>query len=141
MQQMEQLKELLGLKVPEGAPCFVVYSPVISERLRYTCTFIFNHVLQANFRVTSRSEEKAGSNEYMVNYSFREIAGAFRIKPHTLLTDEAMLSRSPEAQFRGGQIYFFSNTETLAGLHFDLFSAVFYFISRHEEWQDFQPDR
>src|SRR5688572_7311673 len=111
MHQIEQLKDLLALKVPEGAPCFVIYSPAITGRLRYTCSFVFNHVLRSNFRLTSSQEEKAGENEYLVNYSFREIANAFRIKPHTLLTDETMMGRYPEAQFRGGQIYFFSNTE------------------------------
>jgi hypothetical protein len=141
MQQMEQLKEMLALKVPEGAPCFVVCTPLITERLKYTCCFIFNHVLRADFRLTSATDEKTGENEFLINYSFREADGVFRVKPHTLLTDEAMLGRHPEAQFRGGQIYFFSNTENHTGLHFDIFSAVFYFISRHEEWQDFQPDR
>ena len=36
-------------------------------------------------------------------------------------------------------IYFFEN-ENKADFSYDIFSAVFYFISRYEEWQNFKPD-
>ncbi len=141
MDDPDRIKELFELKVPEHAARFVVYSPKITPRLQYCCRFIFNHVLKVQCFLTDSETMFAESSDYRINYSYQQIPDVFRIKPHQLTTEDIMLQRRPEPFFRDNQIYFFPNTETEAGLDFDLFSAVFYFISRHEEWQDFEPDR
>lgn len=141
MDEQEELDSLFGEGPLSDAPTIIVYTTADTARLRYTCRFVFNRVLRLKFEITTDESTFLNSPHFKVNYSFRDFPFAFRVKPHSLCITESMMERQPAAFYRDSQLYFFPNTETLHGLHFDVFSAVFYFISRHEEWQDFVPDR
>lgn len=118
----------------------LIYTAQHSPRLEFVCEFIFAHVLGTPWRITTDAAEIKSHDDCSVNYSAEDIPDAFRILPQSLLFEKGVASRQPQPVFRDKQIYFFPNGEKLSGLHFDLFSAVFFFISRMEEWQPFTPD-
>lgn len=141
MHKLEELKNIFHLRPGSDAPRFVIYTPELSPRLEYVCGFIFTHVLRVHHRLSTNAADLQTKNDFAVNYSQRDIPGAYRIRPHKLLFETGVAARAPEPFFADGQLYLYHNVEGASGLHFDLFSAVFYFISRMEEWQDHEKDR
>ncbi len=118
----------------------LIFSEENNSRLTYTSRFIFNHVLGLNFRITNNSEEFQNVSGTRINYSDREMVSVFKIAPSGLMWQQGLLAQRPEAFYDQGHVQFF-RTEKKCDCGFDIFSAVFYFISRMEEWQTFKPDK
>jgi hypothetical protein len=138
-----QVRELLVNPVQENATTFIVYSSCLSERLSYACHFIFNTVLRVNYILSSDLTEFQKSKHYKINYSSEELLDTIQVIPYTLLFENGISELKPNVFVKDEVIYFF---ETLVDskkniFHFDLFSAVFYFVSRYEEWQVFECDK
>src|SRR5688572_21638887 len=114
---MQGLNELKGFLF-EGetqSPSIIIYSPHISPRLRYVSKFIFNQGLLCNFILTDNENEFIQSKLAKINYSIKTFESALNINPSGLLNQnkvQGIPSDYPE----------------------DIFSAVFYHISRYEEW-------
>lgn len=125
-----------------NAPRVLVYASDPGERLDYTCKFIFHHGLKLRYLITSKETEFIAANEPKINYSSKTIGAHLQIVPEGLLSEKRIRSEKPETIIQGDMIRFF---ETGNGEHhqldFDVFSAVFYCISRYEEWQDYKKDQ
>lgn len=115
----------------------LIYTHTISKRLEYTVEFIFNDVFKCPYRFTTQPEEAAHYDGPCIVYDNIQ-TNHFKIIPHGLLFEENIKEQYPEiftlntfpAIFRtNGQAY-----------PFDIFSAVFYLISRYEEYLPFKPD-
>lgn len=105
----------------EGAsqpPSIIIYVPKITPRLRYICKFIFNQGLQINFLLIDNETEFLQSKLPKISYSGKTFEHALNINPDGLLNNNTI--KKPELEY------------TKDG--FDIFSAVFYHISRCEEW-------
>lgn len=136
------LHTLLNLDIPAGFPGVVVYTRQPSERLVYVCGFIFKHVMKLNFQITGEKEKLKNEDGIKINYSEEKIPGVFSVVPDRLLFDTGVPETKPQAFYANDIIYFYKNAEGNEGnLNYDIFSAVFYFISRSEEWQNFLPDK
>ncbi len=133
------LHKLLNLEIGAGSPGFIIYCEKQSARLNYTAKFIFENVLKVNVNITNTPSEFESSKLFKINYSSKSIAGTFQIKPNTLLFETGVTENKPKATLKNELIYFFEN-EGLSHFNYDIFSSVFYFISRYEEWQAFEPD-
>jgi hypothetical protein len=131
------LRSLLGMDVSPTAPCVTVFSEKESPRLEFVCGFIFNVVLNVNFKITMSLSDK-GRTDYLLNYSQLQIPGSFHLKPQGLLFEKNITEHKPVPFFREGKICFFKSLDDLG---YDIFASVFYFISRYEEWQKFVPDQ
>jgi hypothetical protein len=139
----QALHTLLQLEPSAQAPVFIVYSTQLTERLDYTCGFIFRHVLKVNYQITSNLEEFERSPHFKINYSAREMPLHVQVIPHSLLFEKGISSSVPTPGIKEGKFRLFAGPPVSdpRTLDFDLFSAVFYFISRYEEWQDFEKDQ
>ncbi len=126
----------------EGATPVIIYCPTTPERLIYTCEFVFNTVLKVQYLITSSKSEFEASPHFRVNYSAEHFAGIVQVMPGPLLFDTGIAEKKPAPFFKNELIYFYKTAEPITGylFHFDIFSAVFYFISRYEEWQVFEKD-
>jgi len=134
------LHTLLDLDLPRNSPSVYIYTQHKTGRLNYVCDFIFNQVLKLNYTLTSDIAGFTKIEAARINYSTESIEGVFQVVPHTLLAETGINESKPEPVFENGMIYFYRNREKKE-FSFDIFSAVFYFISRYEEWQAFEPDR
>jgi hypothetical protein len=143
MLNRQALHTLLHLELSAPAPVVIIYSPQLTERLDYTCGFIFGHVLKVNYQLTSSLEEFEHSPHFKINYSAREMLQPVQIIPHSLLFEKGTSSTIPPPVITEGKFRLFASPPVSdpRTLDFDLFSAVFYFISRYEEWQDFERDQ
>ena len=140
MLNKEGLHSLLELNVKPGTPSFIIYSERLTARLDYVCEFVFKHQFNVTFEITDRLAEFEKSSLYKINYSNRELSNALRILPNGLLDEKGNDRVKPEPVFKNGSIYFYESKTDAHAFHFDVFSSVFYFISRYEEWQSFETD-
>lgn len=124
-------KQSLNIEVKQNAPNFIVYAESKTPRLEYVCEFIFNHALNVNVLITDNWREFQSSPHFKINYSQKPSESIFQINPKGILFQKTVSEKKPEAVLKNELIYFFEH---------DVFAAVFYFISRYEEWQAFKPD-
>lgn len=137
MPDVNALKELLGLKLPAHPSKVVVFAPQCSARLLAVCDFIFHTALHCDYQVLTDVPSE-NDNVVHVNYSNQKIEGALQIIPAALLFENSIRQFEPECFTVDHETYFF---QTNGDWPFDIFSAVFYFISRYEEWQNFEKDQ
>lgn len=121
---MPELKGFLFEGTSQPAS-IVIYAPVITARLRYVCKFIFNQGLQINFLLIDNETEFLNSKLAKLNYSVKTVESAFNINPNGLLNSSKL--EKPELEY--------------TKQNFDIFSAVFYHISRCEEWSLAKTDK
>jgi hypothetical protein len=136
------LYTLLDLDAP-GKKEIIIYCNDKTERLNYTCDFIFNHVLGVGYELTNDAKRFESADLFKINYSGKSFSDSVQIIPHFLLSETNVSETKPAPYVKNEIIYLYGNkddSEYPYRFHFDLFSAVFYFISRYEEWQTFQVD-
>ena len=51
------LDKLMNAGVEANAATFLIYSDKKSSRLEYVCEFIFNHVLNCNYKICNQLDE------------------------------------------------------------------------------------
>jgi hypothetical protein len=117
----------------------LVYSDNITPRLKYTLDLIFREVLQAPYLVTDDYKLFLQSNATRVNYTNRPIENTFHLAPAGLLEESEISEQTIHtATWQDLPVLFADNNPEIP---FDLFSAVFYLVSRYEEYLSFQPDK
>ncbi len=135
----EGLNNLLNLGDLNSATTIIVFSEKLSARINYVCEFIFEHVLKIKCVLTSDINEFEASSFFRINYSDRQLNNSLQILPQAILFEKGVSENKPEGKIRNNLIYFYCDKES-KDFHFDIFSSVFYFISRYEEWQHFEKD-
>jgi hypothetical protein len=123
--------ELIHPHLPSGSPLVVVYAPDTSTRLWYVCEFVFNGVLRLPFQITSDPAVALAHSGIVITYAHTPLKG-LHLVPGTLLFEHEV-----DPAFR---LPIKSTVEALVPEEMDVLSAVFWFISRYEEWQPFKMD-
>lgn len=116
----------------------LVYSPQITPRITYTLDLVLRQWMGIEFKVTKCRFEFADSLESKLCYAEELVAGSLWIKPSGFLERDDVASIDISAQGNGLDFVCFPQAE--GSLPFDLFSAVFYMVSRYEEYLPFTPD-
>ncbi len=131
------LSGIFDLSPAPGASEIVIYTEEASPRLQYTCRFIFSHVLHVPHRIVT---EKAAIKKFDIVISYAVVPQkGLHILPSGLLGQKGITAEKPRL-VNERQLYLF-RSEPVAGFHFDVFSAIFWLISRYEEWQHFEADK
>ncbi len=110
----------------------------ISNRLRYTCDFIFKEQFGIEYIL---EENTAAEHDYffVLNYSAQKNeASDFFLKPSGLLAETGINEQSLECLIVHDFKIFFAVQN--ADLPFDILSAVFYLLSRYEEYLPHEKD-
>src|SRR4051812_37042820 len=129
----QALHTLLDLTLDKNAPVLILYTEQLSPRLRYVCEFIFNHALKVNIELTADINAWKNSPHFKINYSKSALPEGLQVMPHGLLFEKSISEQKPAAVFKNDVLYFYETLSPESGaFHFDVFSAVFYFISRYE---------
>lgn len=117
----------------------LIYTEHISERLSYTCHFILKEQLGLDFTITNNIDEVNSSNLTVVNYSKKIISNSnVNIQPQDLLFEEDIKIQNFICEIKEEVVTFFKTEKDDFG--FDVFAAVFYLISRYEEYLPHEPD-
>lgn len=122
----------------------LIYSPKVTNRLQYVVKFIFSEVCGFEYAVTSSTEEFLNFKGAKINYSNRPVPeDSIQIVPAGLLFEKKVR----EFAFKKSRIddlpviFAHNEKEKNCDLGYDLFSMVFFMISRYEEHLPFMEDK
>ncbi len=109
----------------------IIYANTISPRLQYVTSFLSRYYSH-DFKLTSSQEEFVSSKEGRINYTSTRIsADELLIVPAGLLEEKGIHAIEPAICPVGGSPALFIN---ISDTGFDVFSAIFYLLSRYEEY-------
>jgi hypothetical protein len=132
----------------------LIYSPGENRRKTWTFDLVFGQLLGIPFRITGSLDEFRGFEGPRLNYSPVPFDNIPFILSSGILEEEGIHDQSEKLkpETTGGFPAIFRN-DPPSGYHslnndnqavrlmdFDVFSAIFYFVSRYEEYQPFEPD-
>ena len=111
-----------------------VYTKNKSKRLTYTVEFIFREIAQIPYQICT---DDSSLTEHVINYSDEELPiNCYQISPSGLLFSKDRTNPQPDSDLAYFCLFPMKN-----GHHpFDVFSAIFYLISRMEEYDSSQFD-
>ncbi|PKP08472.1 MAG: hypothetical protein CVU09_15640 [Bacteroidetes bacterium HGW-Bacteroidetes-4] len=115
----------------------LIYCEHITPRVSYVFDYVFSDRLGITVELSSDADKFINSETKKLNYSTKLFGGIPLIVPENLLFEKKIRLSKPGVVYEKGIPVIFSNTTEFG---FDLFSAVFYFISRYEEYQPFETD-
>lgn len=115
----------------------LIYTPVLSNRLKYTCT-ILSGILDQEFKLVGNMNDIVGNSELVVSYSETPLNDTFHIHPFGLLSEQEIHKQVvPIGTYEKITTLFHTGK---GDIPFDIFSAVFYMVSRYEEYLPFEGD-
>lgn len=110
----------------------LLYTSYLTSRLQYTANFLFSTILGVPVEFTSSINDYKKSILPKINYS-AELLDGITIQPHTFLFERNIKPIIPGFLMYHGIPTLFPIKQP-SSLPFDPFSAVFYMISRYEEY-------
>lgn len=117
----------------------LIYATAVTNRLHYTCSFIFKEQCRLDYVITTNVEEFKRYGGAKINYSANRIADEeFWLVPWALLFETNIQQQSLLCFETNGYKAFFKTSN--ADFPFDIFSAIFYLLSRYEEYLPHEKD-
>lgn len=115
-----------------------IYTKLYTERQAYVFEFIFDQVLGIPYKVFNADHDFIQDNSFKINYSSDIIKADLQLVPHGLLFEKDIKPQTIDIHHWQSLPIFFSSPHP--EIPFDLFSAIFYLISRYEEYLPYSPD-
>ncbi|MGQ0740173.1 MAG: polysaccharide deacetylase family protein [Bacteroidota bacterium] len=116
----------------------VIFTQSITPRLRYICDFIGTQLTGQPAKLTDKQEEFIHADGPGINYSPAKLTqDEVWISPHPLLFETGVREQATSC-FEWNQQKVFFKTE--GDFPFDLFAAIFYLLSRYEEYLPHKKD-
>ena len=110
----------------------LVFVHKISSRLQYACDFILDQYFGIDYLLTTDVDLFSTSSGPRLNYSSSSIHGCYKIQPANLLFEKTITEQKIDCFDIDGYKAFFKSAES--DFSFDIFAAVFYLLSRYEEY-------
>ena len=110
----------------------LIFTPQSNTRLQYTCKFIFEEVLGTSYSLTTDEENFSIHTGAKINYSHIDFLSVFQIKPHVILFETCIKEQDITVVHKEEKCKVFVTSDNAQD--FDIFAAVFYLISRYEEY-------
>lgn len=117
----------------------LIYTPDISSRIKYVFKLIFKDELGVDYEITTDKKKFTLHQNEKINYSDKRICDEFFIKSSTLLFENFIAKKNILVEEKSDLIILFPNNDS-CDLGFDIFSSVFYMVSRYEEYLPNVPD-
>lgn len=118
----------------------LIYLPQLSSRIQYIFDIIFVNEFGIKYSTTTDIAIFENHTEEKINYSGNRIKDEFFIKASSLLSENFIKNIEVPVTDKGQIKVLFPNNE-LCDVGFDIFSSVFYMLSRYEEYLPFTPDK
>ncbi|MFC2176008.1 polysaccharide deacetylase family protein [Bacteroidota bacterium] len=111
----------------------LIYSHKITPRIRYIFTVLLQDMMGLKVGFTSDKESFKSSTEPKISYSFLRIGDGLHFASQGLLHETGVKDQEIQIQENKDGKFFYSNGVKESDLHFDVFSASFFLLSRYEE--------
>lgn len=118
-------------------PGILVFAETDSPRLRFALDWLLKERLQLDYSLT-QNEAEAAAHPYCISYGFLENAASISCSG---FLEETGISK-PEilCEEWQGLHTLFHDAASPCDIQFDMLAAIFFLLSRYEEYQDFEPD-
>lgn len=127
---MLSVLSLFELNIPEDAE-IIVFADNINVRLKYVLDFLIKRHWNKNYIITDNPDIFRSSDKLKINYSTQLFDSVINVYPLNLLNSKG-IDKNFIPEFEVNKECFYKE---------DIFSKIFYHISRYEEWQkNFTPD-
>lgn len=111
----------------------LIYSEYKSPRLDYVLDQVFTNVLGLDWKLTNNISEFSTYEGSKINYSDSRIENEIWFQSYGLLNQSGLNEAEPKCFLWNGLKVFFKVDES-SDFPFDLFSMIFYLITRYEEY-------
>ena len=118
----------------------LIHVPKLTNRLGYTLNVVFNHLLHAEYSITTDAEYYLQYSDAKLSYGQKRIDSSLFIKCQPLLFETTIEEQEPRAECRAGQWILFPVYGRDLDFDFDPFAAVFYMVTRYEEYLPHHED-
>lgn len=118
----------------------LIYSPQITIRLKYTFRLVFKDVLLLDCAFTNDVDQFEKSEKPKLIYAEKCSASGLYFNANGLLHERGIRSVELNPFAFEDSTVFFPVYDKKSALPFDVFSAIFYLVSRYEEYQPFVRD-
>ncbi|HRP89640.1 MAG TPA: polysaccharide deacetylase family protein [Edaphocola sp.] len=118
----------------------LIFCEQITHRFQYVLEWVFHEQLDLDFRVTFDREEWKQYQGLKINYSENRIETEdIAIRPHKLIYESGVVEQQLNInRWKKNTVIFYNQPGAL--VPFDIFSAIFYLISRYEEYLPHKND-
>ncbi|TCD11506.1 hypothetical protein EZ449_04380 [Pedobacter frigidisoli] len=110
----------------------IIFSKLLTPRIKYIFNFIFKDILKAEVEFTGNSQYFLQSENVKVSYGDAPLADELFFKNSSLLLSNKLEDISPKTTTFGEYSVPFPVKDSL--LPFDVFAASFFIVSRYEEY-------
>lgn len=118
----------------------LIYVPDITNRIRFVFRFVFEEFLGVSYEVTKDVEQFEQSESFRLNYSKnQDLPGVF-LEAKDLLFERDINSQEIKMLEFNAVPAFFPVYSSASILPFDMFAAIFYLLSRYEEYLPYRKD-
>lgn len=118
----------------------LIHVPKLTNRLGYTLGVVFKHLLHTEYGITTDEDYFLSYGGEKLCYGPRRLGDTLHIKSIALLFSTSIEEQEPKPFRHDGQWMLFPVYSHDADLPFDLFAAVFYLVSRYEEYLPHRKD-
>ena len=118
----------------------LIYVPRLTNRLGYTLNVLFKHLLHADFSITTDESCFLDYSGAKLCYGPSRLGDSPHIKSCKLLLQTSIEEQEPRPFQHNGQWMLFPVYGRGLDLPFDLFAAIFYMVSRYEEYLPHRED-
>ncbi len=118
----------------------LIYVQKKANRLQYTFRVVFKEILRADYRITTDLDEFQSSDLPKFTYGEKAFSDDIFFKSTGLLWQRDVESLELETIEYNGLKALFPVYDENSAMPFDVFSAIFFFISRYEEYLPFVRD-
>ena len=118
-----------------------IYTPKITERITFVMNFVFKKQLNVAYQLTDSADFFVQVSAPKITYAQQPFLNEHFIWQHSIMTETEICRQSIEISEYEGEPVFFQSPHSAAMLPFDVFSVIFYLISRYEEYLPFETDR
>ena len=116
----------------------LIYLPAITKRSEYVFELIFENELGLEYLATTDTDKFDTHHQEKINYSSTRIGEEIFIKSSSVLFEQSIKKINVTTGTIGDVPVLFADASCDVG--FDIFAAVFYMVSRYEEYLPFKPD-
>ena len=118
----------------------LIYLPVVASRCKYIFDIIFKHEFGIRYNTTTDIKIFEAHQQEKIKYSYARIGAEIFIKSSTFLFSKTIEKINIPVEKKNETNVLFSN-DSSCDIGFDIFAAIFYMVSRYEEYLPFVPDK
>ena len=111
----------------------LIYSPKITNRIRYTCNLLFKDILGIAFEIVTDIDRFKNYSFEKINYSNAYIGDEIFLQAKNVLFETGITNQDIQITDWNGHKIFFQTGRNFS-LPFDVFACTFYLVSRYEEY-------